>query len=294
MYILSRPLFRLLIVGFAGMSLNACTPVRESADGIATGFGNFGRDVAGLFEGTSAEDQAEVINYHDGRYYDSDYDQVATEMSDSQIQLYGLAGDMPQPLMAGNPKPPLQKSYRGQGVPAADTSVTVYPLDESYETAPQNYMPQRLFPATATNEKRIAVPAPVMSNMTAQQRPTLQPVQQGDGIVPSRIYFAHDSKNLTESGRNVVEHVAQSYNGQSIAVEGHASSRSEQKTTVERKIMNLRVSMDRALTVSRALMQDGVPAEAIETKAFGDTKPPLVSVGMDPEAAARRVEVFSR
>ena len=155
MYILSRPLFRLLIVGFAGMSLNACTPVRESADGIATGFGNFGRDVAGLFEGTSAEDQAEVINYHDGRYYDSDYDQVATEMSDSQIQLYGLAGDMPQPGMDGD-MPPMpdgmddMASHMDQA--AADTAPAYDSADTAAATADTGDMPDMPPPPDTTDD----------------------------------------------------------------------------------------------------------------------------------------------
>ena len=49
--------------------------------------------------------------------------------------------------------------------------------------------------------------------------------------------------------------------------------------------------MDRALSVSRELIRGGVPAERIQTTAWGDTKPPVGGYSMDPEAASRRVEI---
>ena len=67
--------------------------------------------------------------------------------------------------------------------------------------------------------------------------------------------------------------------------------RREVTQEAERKIINLKISMDRAFAVSRALIQRGIPAEAIKVVAWGDSRPPPLVNGKNTESAARRVEI---
>ena len=76
-------------------------------------------------------------------------------------------------------------------------------------------------------------------------------------------------------------------------MEGHASTRAEAKDEVQRRIINLKISMDRAMNVMRQLIRDGVPAGAIQVTAHGDRVPPVAVPGGDAEAAARRVEIIT-
>ncbi|MFN3701718.1 MAG: OmpA family protein [Alphaproteobacteria bacterium] len=111
----------------------------------------------------------------------------------------------------------------------------------------------------------------------------------------ARIYFEHGSAKLTESDIRVITELAQLYNtnqGNALSVEGHASTSSSISDPVRRKEMNLKMSMERAYSVARALMHSGVPANAIRTVAWGDEIPATGNYAMDVEAASRRVEVF--
>jgi outer membrane protein OmpA-like peptidoglycan-associated protein len=113
----------------------------------------------------------------------------------------------------------------------------------------------------------------------------------------SRIYFSHGSSNLSGAGKQVVSDVAQrqsQYNpGGLVAVEAHASSRAEASDPVERRIVNLKMSMDRAYKVSSALIRAGVPATSIRTTAYGDTRPAAPLPGVSAEDASRRVEILT-
>ena len=120
-------------------------------------------------------------------------------------------------------------------------------------------------------------------------------MQTHDGV--ARIYYGHGATNLSPAGKQVVSEVAQrqtQYNpGGLIAVEAHASNRAEASDPVERRIVNLKTSMDRAYKVSSALMRAGVPATAIRTTAYGDTRPAAALPGVSAEDASRRVEIFT-
>lgn len=264
--------------------LGACSTANEISSGVSKGFGSLGRDISGMFKAAPEEDEPKASRAYDDRYYDSGYDQLATEMSDTSVQLYDFEGN------EATARPQGRENRIVQGMNTSDPSVTVFslddgaPVDRGLETSRQN--------RNDYNARR--------SDRDFRPMTRKEPSRGGRDEVsqfstmPNRIYFAHDSTQLTSSGYEVVDHVANVYQGQSLSVEGHASERAEQEKTIERKITNLKVSMDRALSASRALMQKGIPAEAIETKAYGDTKPPLAPQGMSTEAAARRVEIHSR
>lgn len=204
-------------------------------------------------------------------------------MSGGTVQIFSL--DETQPSVPVTPA-------ASDGMPATqDSAVTIFPLsgDGSGYVAP-GMMP----PSVVRPDYQSPFPAP----QTVLPSSSLRPLTSGAlGVLsPSRIYFNHNSKTLDAAGRQTARDVANVYKsapGAPLKVEGHASTRAKTDDPVERRLVNLKVSMDRALSVSRALIQNGVPADAIQTTAWGDTKPALVTPDRDAESASRRVEIFS-
>ncbi len=94
--------------------------------------------------------------------------------------------------------------------------------------------------------------------------------------------------------QNLVEQLAaDAKSGRMITIEGHASRRASTKDPVEARIINLKMSMQRALAVSQELIRKGIPAPSIKTTARGDNQPPqTLEQGMSIESASRRVEIF--
>ena len=109
----------------------------------------------------------------------------------------------------------------------------------------------------------------------------------------SRIYFGHGSSNVNSTGKQVVEHVALTRPA-AVVVDGHASARAEVDDPVQRDIVNLEMSMKRAVKVSSDLIRKGVPVERIETRAYGTARPAAPVSGIDQEAANRRVEIHTQ
>lgn len=103
----------------------------------------------------------------------------------------------------------------------------------------------------------------------------------------AKVFFDHDSTAIRPDGKQTITQVARSASGP-VQVDGYASTRAAAKDPVERHIVNLKTAMDRAFNVSRELMRGGVPAEAITTSAYGDTRP-----AAEGEAASRRVDIRS-
>jgi outer membrane protein OmpA-like peptidoglycan-associated protein len=112
---------------------------------------------------------------------------------------------------------------------------------------------------------------------------------------PKKIYFSYGSSRIGKAGRETVSELAENHAaepGSVLHVDGHASPSARGiSDPVKREIVNLKLSMDRAFNVSRALINKGVPASAIETRAFGDTQPAPAGEHGSAEASSRRVEV---
>ncbi len=115
-----------------------------------------------------------------------------------------------------------------------------------------------------------------------------------DGV--SRVYFNHGGKNVNAAGKETTSRIGQQCRSGGcgvVKVEGHASTRAEAKDEVQRRIINLKISMDRAMNVMRQLIRDGVPAGSIQVTAHGDRVPPVAIPSGDAESAARRVEIIT-
>ena len=153
---------------------------------------------------------------------------------------------------------------------SADPSVQIFPLDD--------IVPPDLAP--------IAAPAQPMR----KEEFVAVNAANGDRVI---VYFNHDSATLTSEAQAQLDSVAGSFNtaARGITVEGHASIRANYNDAAQRKIVNLKISMNRAFAVAAALIQRGVPAEAIRVMAWGDAQPAGNLDGKTAEEAARRVEI---
>ncbi len=211
------------------------------------------------------------------------YPDIARELSDGRVLVYDITADgalqtppAPAEVMPGR---------RSGGAPSAvDSNVTIFPLDGSdapvMQAAPMR--PGLMPPSAATRP----LPAPFGGALqTAPQQPAAPAARNTVPDNLSKVHFRHGSARLGPDARQLADQMRRGATGR-IVVDGHASERAEVSDPVERSIVNLEMSMDRALAVSSALIRSGVPAEAIETRAFGDTRPIAAE-----EAANRRVEV---
>lgn len=108
-----------------------------------------------------------------------------------------------------------------------------------------------------------------------------------------RIYFAYDSTVPDERSKQILKVVAQAIKADNriFSIEGHASRESGINNATQRKIVNLQVAVDRAYSVSRLLIEYGVPASRIQVVGLGETYPSLAVDGLDTSAASRRVEI---
>ena len=202
---------------------------------------------------------------------------VASRTVGGDVQLFSLDGPAAgySAGFTATKASPMKDSTQGGVVSSQDSSVTVYPLDGD--------MVQPWAPVASTGQPEALTPVPPYpprDRMDAQ------------GVEPSRIYFAHSAVKLDGPAKQVIKTVAQRAGAGAIQVEGHASTRTATTNPVESRIVNLKVSMERAYDVTRELIRDGVPAETIQTRAWGDTRPALRVDGKSTEDASRRVEIY--
>lgn len=141
-----------------------------------------------------------------------------------------------------------------------DPSVEVFPLDDT-------------------------MAASVPPALLAREQPAYNIVNAvtGGNVV---VYFDHDEVEINESGKQILSDVIAGKTPQnSITVEGYASKESSIQDSTQRQVANFRVSMERAISVVRALIENGVPAGQITAVAHGENnqKP--------TPAESRRVEI---
>jgi outer membrane protein OmpA-like peptidoglycan-associated protein len=198
------------------------------------------------------------------------YDTIAAQNSDDSVQLFSL--DEPgQPIGQKGYGSAGTGSFGMEGVPSsADPSVTVFPFSNDMYT-----------PGVRPSYK---APRP-----TAYAGAEQLPLYTGS---PNIVYFDHGSAALSATARQAIASAAQHYGGM-IAVKGHASHRAQTDDPTQRGLINLQMSMKRAMAVTKQLILDGVPPEAIKTTAYGDAKPAVMETDRTTEAQNRRVEILT-
>ena len=108
---------------------------------------------------------------------------------------------------------------------------------------------------------------------------------------PLVIYFDYNSSRLGSVDLAHVADFAASYRGTGmtrIAVEGHASP----ENGYGQDVGNMKVSLDRANAVAKALVDSGVPADQVTVQAFG--APSFMRGTKDANSTSQRVEVYVR
>ena len=108
------------------------------------------------------------------------------------------------------------------------------------------------------------------------------------------IQFGNGSARLTANDRRILANVRQLQRerGGKIRIVGHASSRTRTMDPVKHKMVNFKVSVDRANVVARELMRLGFKKEQLVVDAVSDTSPLYHEVMPSGEAGNRRAEIY--
>lgn len=204
---------------------------------------------------------------------------------------------VPQPVY-GMPSPTTQPEEFGAPInemPEVDFAGDVGPM-ESYVRRYYGLEEQDAAEAKAAAEGYETMPAAPTGAVS--RRNTLPKPQSiaPSGHAPGKILFDHGSAALDSQDIGVIRRVAKRYalqpRGTRYIVHGHASRRAEASDPRGKHIANLKMSSHRAFQVSRRLILEGVPSQAIETIAYGDTHPVPPASGRSSEELSRRVEIY--
>ena len=108
------------------------------------------------------------------------------------------------------------------------------------------------------------------------------------------IGFADGSSEITLKDKEVLHRVAQKALDENakIVVYGHASHRTVTKNILQRILINLKVSNERAIHTAAVLASYGVDFSDINTVALFDSRPVKAEIDRAAEAANRRAEVY--
>ncbi len=137
-----------------------------------------------------------------------------------------------------------------------------------------------------------------ISREGAVVRPAYAPARAAPGGVKvATIVFGNGSASLDQRDRGILRDVRRVFDqyrskGGKVRVIGHASSRTRNMDPVKHKMVNYRISADRADAVARELMRMGVPAQDIFVGASSDTDPIYYEFMPSGEAGNRRAEIF--
>lgn len=123
--------------------------------------------------------------------------------------------------------------------------------------------------------------------------------RRGDVLVlnlPTGLTFAAGSATLNAKGQSSLKSVATAlkndYSDRTFWVEGHTDNEPLQKTKEKWKT-NLRLSIERAMSVTNFLSQDmGIPAETIRVAGHGEFDPAVANDSAANKAKNRRVEIL--
>ena len=108
------------------------------------------------------------------------------------------------------------------------------------------------------------------------------------------IYFGNGSSRLQARDRAVVHDVVEMFEetGGAIRIIGHSSGITASRDSGRGKLVNFKVSLDRANSVAAELVRNGVPARYIDVVAHGADSPVYAEYSSNGAAGNRRAEVY--
>ena len=108
------------------------------------------------------------------------------------------------------------------------------------------------------------------------------------------ILFDNGSASLSPRDHKIVRSVVQLYRqkGGRVRVIGHASSRTRTMDPVRHKMVNFKLSADRAQVVRDALVRAGLKRQEIGIQGVSDSQPLYYEVMPSGEAGNRRAEIY--
>ncbi len=145
-------------------------------------------------------------------------------------------------------------------------------------------------PDTTVSEVAAAPPpAPVATRLSASGKEPLK-----GSIKVATIQFSNGSATIDDPSRRVLVDVSRLLRngGGKIRVLGYASSRTRSMDPIRHKMVNYRISVDRADRVAQELIRLGVPAEDVMVDARSDSAPIYYEFMPSGEAGNRRAEIF--
>lgn len=114
----------------------------------------------------------------------------------------------------------------------------------------------------------------------------LNPFRSGSSITLRNVFFATDSYTLLETSKSELNRMVQLMKknpGMQVEIEGHTDSEGSDG-------YNLTLSQNRAASVRTYLIQNGVPANSITAKGYGESKPVASNETEEGRALNRRTE----
>lgn len=135
-------------------------------------------------------------------------------------------------------------------------------------------------------------PAAVNTATTYIQRP-MQPIAPG-AVKVATIMFENGSARISARDRSILANVRklQQERGGRLRVIGHASSRTRNTDPVRHKMINFKVSAERADAVARELLKLGLDKNSLQIDAVSDSAPVYYEFMPSGEAGNRRAEIY--
>lgn len=208
---------------------------------------------------------------------------------------FDITGNGADPMYSNAPSQPRLTDY-------STSNVQIFSLDDAAPSMNAPYRGDASMgkPRLVGNSKvqiadigqpRLTMPQ-TRSAALASQLNEPAPNNDTSGAV-TRVFFDHGSAVLSTGDVQKLAKVNRLANADMVSVEGYASERvSTAQSDIERKQINLEVSMKRATAVAKNLMASGVPARKIRTVAWGEEGANKTIDGMSAEQSARRVDVI--
>ncbi|MAY66764.1 MAG: hypothetical protein CMM77_06520 [Rhodospirillaceae bacterium] len=137
------------------------------------------------------------------------------------------------------------------------------------------------------------LPATVTEGANVAGVPQSQPLPPGATRVAT-IVFPNGSSRLSARDRQILAQVValQKERGGILHVIGHSSSRTRNLSPEKHRLVNYKMSAERAKMVAKELIRRGANRRTVATAALADTQPLYQEIMPNGEAGNRRAEIF--